>query len=97
MATPGALAPLGSRTAGLQGNETLRVTLELDTEQRVVEPPAELVKALKAGKVLERFRALSYTHQRELVEAITSARKPETRARRIATTVKTLQAGRTKR
>jgi hypothetical protein len=83
--------------AGLEGNETLRVTLELDTEPRVVEPPPDMAKALKAGKVLERFRALSYTHQREHVEAVTSAKKTETRARRIATMVKTLQARPAKR
>lgn len=71
--------------AGLEGGETLMVTLELDTEKREVKPPADLVKALKASPgALERWRALSYTHQREHVEAIEDAKKPETRARRIA-------------
>jgi hypothetical protein len=74
--------------AGLEGGETLKVTLELDTEKREVKPPADLVKALKASPgVLERWRALSYTHQREHVEAIEDAKKPETRARRIAAAV----------
>ncbi|HEY3004739.1 MAG TPA: YdeI/OmpD-associated family protein, partial [Kribbellaceae bacterium] len=31
----------------------------------------------------ERWQELSYTHQREHVEAIEEAKKPETRARRI--------------
>src|SRR6185295_6273578 len=34
--------------AGLEGGETLSVTLELDTAKREVAPPPDLVKALKA-------------------------------------------------
>ena len=74
--------------AGLEGGETLAVTLELDTEKREVKPPPDLVKALKTSPgALERWRALSYTHQREHVEAIEDAKKPETRVRRIAAAV----------
>jgi hypothetical protein len=76
--------------AGLEGTETLQVTLELDTDKREVTPPSDLVKALRAAKVLERFKALSYSHQREHVEAVESAKKPETRQRRIAGAVKML-------
>jgi len=76
--------------AGLEGTETLQVTLELDAEKREVEPPGDLIKALKAAKVFDRFKALSYTHQREHVEAIEDAKKPETRQRRIAGAVKML-------
>src|SRR5687767_6279014 len=69
--------------ASLEGGETLDVRLDLDTEARVVKPPADLVKALKAASVWDRWRELSYTHQREHVEAIDDAKKPETRTRRI--------------
>jgi hypothetical protein len=70
--------------AGLEGGETVEVQLALDTEPRLVKPPADLLKALRASPgALERWRALSYTHQREHVEAIDDAKKPETRARRI--------------
>src|SRR5688572_16363604 len=49
--------------AGLEGGETLRVTLELDTENREVVPPKDLVKALKAKPpAWERFQELSYSH-----------------------------------
>ena len=79
--------------AGLEGGETLAVTLELDTAERVVEPPADLARALAAAPLArERWRALSYTHQREHVEAIEEAKKPETRARRIAAAVAQLAA-----
>src|SRR6187200_940707 len=39
--------------AGLEGIETLKVRLDLDMEPRVVKPPADLVKALKAASAWE--------------------------------------------
>ena len=74
--------------AGLEGGETLEVRLDLDTEKREVKPPADLVKALKAAPpAWERWQELSYTHQREYVEALAGAKKPDTRARRMANAV----------
>jgi hypothetical protein len=71
--------------AGLEGGETLDVRLDLDTQERVIKPPADLVKALKAiPSAWDRWRGLSYSHQREHVESIEGAKTPETRARRIA-------------
>ena len=77
--------------AGLEGGETISVTLTLDTEKREVTPPTDLVKALKAAPpAWERWRELSFSHQREHVEAIMEAKKPETRMRRIARAVRSL-------
>jgi hypothetical protein len=77
--------------AGLQGGETLSVTLALDEAKREVTPPADLVKALKAAPpAWERWGQLSYTHRREHVEAVLEAKKDETRARRIAAAVRSL-------
>lgn len=71
--------------AGLEGDETIDVRLDLDTAVREIKPPADLVRALKsAPPAWDRWRELSYSHQREHVEAIEEAKKPETRARRIA-------------
>ncbi|HUS68508.1 MAG TPA: YdeI/OmpD-associated family protein, partial [Kofleriaceae bacterium] len=53
---------------------------------------ADLVKALEAGGAWERWGELSYSHQREHVEAIEGAVKPETRARRVAAAVKMVAA-----
>ncbi len=79
--------------AGLEGNETLAVEIALDTEQRVIEPPRDLVQALKAAPpAWERWREMSFSHQREYVEAITEAKKPETRSRRIAGAVKMIKS-----
>jgi hypothetical protein len=77
--------------AGLEGGEMVEVRLDLDTDAREVKPPADLVKALKAvPRLWERWQTLSYTHQREHVEAVESAKKPETRARRIEIAVKSI-------
>lgn len=78
--------------AGLEGTETLKVTLELDEEERKITPPPDLVKALKTASALDRWHVLSFSHQREHVEAIEGAKKPETRARRIAAAVEMLLA-----
>jgi hypothetical protein len=79
--------------AGLEGGETLEVRLDLDTDKREVEPPADFVKALKAAPpAWERWQELSYTHQREHVEALEQAKKPETRARRMEAAVRMIVA-----
>ena len=80
--------------AGLEGNETLNVRLDLDTETRTVKAPADLVKALKAASLWERWQELSYTHQREHGEASADAKKPETRVRRIERAVEMIRAKR---
>jgi len=78
--------------AGLEGGETIEVHLELDTDPRVVAPPADLVKALKASPpAWERWRELSYSHQREYAEAVEGAKKPETRVRRIESAVRAVR------
>lgn len=71
-----------------------RSRLDLDTETRTVKPPADLVKALKAASVWERWQELSFTHQREHAEAIADAKKPETRARRIERAVQMIRVQR---
>jgi Bacteriocin-protection, YdeI or OmpD-Associated/Domain of unknown function (DUF1905) len=79
--------------AGLEGGETLTVRLDLDTEPREIEPPEDFVKALKASPpAWARYQELSFSHRREHVEAILDAKKPETRARRIANAVRMIVA-----
>ena len=84
--------------AGLEGSETVDVRLELDIENREVTPQPDFVKALKAAPhAWDRWRELSYTHQREYVESLDEAKKPETRARRLADAVRTIGARKAKR
>jgi len=83
--------------AGLEGNETLDVRLDLDTEKREVTPPADLKRALKAAPpAWERWQELSFSHQREYVEAIEGAKRPETRTKRIESTVAAVGARKAK-
>ena len=81
------------KAAGLNGDETLDVEIALDTGKRVVNPPRDFVAALKAAPpAWERWQELSFSHQREYAEAIAEARKPETRARRIAGAVRMIRS-----
>jgi uncharacterized protein YdeI (YjbR/CyaY-like superfamily) len=84
--------------AGLEGGETLAVTLELDAQKREVKAPPDLVRALRAARpAWDRWRELSFSHQREYVEGIEAAKKPETRTRRIVATVAAVAARPAKR
>jgi hypothetical protein len=83
--------------AGLEGTETLKVTLELDTDKREVTLPADFAKTLKATPpAWDRWQELSYSHQRESVDAVEQAKKPETRERRIRDGVRAIAARPTK-
>lgn len=77
---------------GKQPGDTVRVTVELDTEPRVIKPPKDLAAALQAeAQAWEFWEQLSYTHQREYVQWIEEAKKSETRDRRIAKAVEMLR------
>jgi hypothetical protein len=79
--------------AGLEGGETIDVEIEFDTAQREIKPTADFIRALKAAPpAWDRWQELSFTHQREHVEAIEGAKKPETRARRIESAVRMIAA-----
>ena len=81
--------------AAVEAGERVEVKISADTEPRVVEVPADLAEALKAKPALwERWSELSYTKQRECVESVLGAKKPETRARRIARIVELVTAAR---
>ena len=74
--------------------DSFDVEIALDTAPREVEVPPELVEAL-AGEpgAAEVFDGLSFSHRREYVQWITEAKRPETRARRVAGTIERLHEG----
>ncbi|MEL7562947.1 YdeI/OmpD-associated family protein [Dehalogenimonas sp. 4OHTPN] len=82
----------GMRKAlGKTTGDTIHVTMEMDSEERAVEIPADLSTALDSRPAArDHFNKLPYSHQKEYVEHITEAKKPETRARRVEKTVETL-------
>lgn len=73
--------------AGVAAGDTVEVTLALDTAERRVEVPEDLAAALDRAGARAAFDALSYSKQRERALAVTSAKRPETRERRVATIV----------
>jgi Bacteriocin-protection, YdeI or OmpD-Associated/Domain of unknown function (DUF1905) len=79
---------------GLAPGLLVEVTLALDEEPRTVEVPDDLAAAF-AGDPEARavFDRLSFTHQREYVEWITSAKREATRTRRVAQTLEMLRDG----
>ncbi|MBN8596124.1 MAG: DUF1905 domain-containing protein [Planctomycetes bacterium] len=83
--------------AGVEAGDTVQVTLTLDDKPRTVTPPKDLLGALKKAKLHDVFAKLAYTHQREHVEAIEQAKKPETRERRIRACIDMVRAKSNKR
>ena len=80
--------------AKAKAGETVSVSMERDDEPRIVTPPPDFEKALKASKSAQAmWNKLSYTHRKEHVRAIEEAKRPETRARRIAKAIADLAAG----
>jgi hypothetical protein len=79
--------------AGVDIGATYRVVIEPDAGDRQVDVPDDLAAALKAARLTKQFDALAYSHRKEYVRRIEEARKPETRARRIADTVEKVRAG----
>ncbi|MBX3293193.1 MAG: DUF1905 domain-containing protein [Acidobacteria bacterium] len=70
--------------AGIVPGELIVITLWQDLEKRTVEIPKDLAKAIKTiPGGLKTWEKLSYTTQKELVRSVESAKKPETRIRRI--------------
>ena len=78
--------------AGVVAGDEIDVSVELDTEPRVVVPP-DLGEALEADPhVRGAFQGLSYSAQRRHVLSVEGARTGETRRRRIAKAVDALRA-----
>ncbi|TDW95662.1 uncharacterized protein DUF1905 [Kribbella pratensis] len=77
---------------GKGDGDAVTVTVERDNGERVVDVPEDLAAALAEAGLREVFDGLSYSHRREHVNAINDAKKPETRARRIAKALEMLRA-----
>lgn len=77
---------------GKSAGDIVNVSLEIDTEERVVEIPPELKKLLaKNPKEKKYFDSLAFTHKKEYVEWITSAKKEETKLSRLEKMMKMLK------
>lgn len=68
---------------GVEIGDTVEATIAIDGAERKVDLPDDAAKALDKAKLRKVFDALAFTHQKEHIRAITEAKKPETRTKRI--------------
>ena len=77
---------------GVEIGDEVTATIELDSAERTVDMPPELAEVLAAEPAAKTaFGALSYTQRKEHARAVASAKKPETRARRITQILQSLR------
>ena len=70
--------------AKVNGGDKIEVTIELDTEERVVEVPPDFQKELNRNTVAKKnFDTLSYSKKKQIVWSINDAKTAETRLKRI--------------
>jgi bacteriocin resistance YdeI/OmpD-like protein/uncharacterized protein DUF1905 len=90
--TPGVYGGVGHVVV----NRSVKEATGVDAEPRTVRVPPDLRTALDTdADAAAAFAALSFTHRREYVEWVEEAKRPETRARRIAGTVTRVREGAT--
>lgn len=86
------------KNAEVAGCDQVDVDIELDTEPREVTVPVDFEAALSRDPGASRvFDASSYSHKSAYVLWIESAKKSETRERRITEAIRMLREGRKQR
>ena len=81
------------RSAAAGPDDLVEVVIERDEASREPEIPTELGEALAGEPEIEAlFERLSVSHKQEFVEWINTAKKPETRCRRVDKTLEMLRA-----
>lgn len=79
---------------GKQVGDVITVTLEKDEEERIVDMPKELIHVLsKNSKAENFFNTLSFTNRKEYAVWISSAKKVETKQKRLNQVTGKLLAG----
>ncbi|MEO8174387.1 MAG: YdeI/OmpD-associated family protein [Sediminibacterium sp.] len=77
--------------AGVAGGDKIEVTLQLDTEKRIIEVPKQFQTALNANaKAKKNFEALSNSNKQRHTIPINDAKTEETRERRIRNSIEAL-------
>ncbi|MFD6162286.1 YdeI/OmpD-associated family protein [Nocardia sp. NPDC060256] len=86
------LSNANRQAAGVAIGDEVEVELELDSQPRVVVEPSDFARALDDDPVARAaYDNLAYSRKREHVHAIESAKKPDTRQRRIEKAIVTLR------
>ncbi len=76
---------------GKMPGDVVVVDLKADDEPRIVDVPEDVTMQLKSTGLEESFKRLSYTKQKEYMVSIMSAKKPETRNKRITELMESLK------
>jgi len=80
--------------AAIAAGDEVDIDIELDTEPREVNVPADLAAALDhEPDARQAFDRMPYSHRLRYVTVIEDAKTPETRQRRIAKTISSLREG----
>jgi hypothetical protein len=80
--------------AKAQPGDNVKVSLQVDETERIVEVPEELQRAFKKDAAARAaFEGLAYSHRKEYAEWIRTAKKPETKAARLEKALGLLKAG----
>jgi Bacteriocin-protection, YdeI or OmpD-Associated/Domain of unknown function (DUF1905) len=87
------LSKANRQAAGVETGDEVEVELEFDPEPRVVAEPADITRALSADPIARAaYDRLPDGRKREHMRDIESAKKPETRTRRIEKALAALRA-----
>lgn len=79
---------------GKNAGDTVKVTVQRDLEERMVDMPDELIALLAEHPPLQQFfDQLSFTNRKEYARWISDAKRPETKAKRLVETLEKLQLG----
>jgi hypothetical protein len=82
-----------AQAGGVEPGDTVTIEIARDDAPRTVDVPADLAAALDADPAVRAaFDTMSYTHRKEYVGAVQDAKRPETRARRLAKAVEAARA-----
>ena len=80
--------------AGVRPGDIVEVVMERDEEERTVEAPPPLKRAMAKNKAAQaNWRKLSFTNKKEMANCIREAKQEETRARRLAKVMGILKSG----
>jgi len=77
---------------GKAGGDEVEVTVQHDVAERTIAAPKDFIDALKAEKLLTSFEKMSFSHRKEYITWIESAKKQETRESRIVNALEMLKA-----
>lgn len=77
---------------GADAGDTVDVAMDRDAGVRKAEVPADLARALAVAGARAAFDRLAFTHQKELAQSVATAKRPETRQKRIDKAVAKVRA-----